>query len=326
MKNLFTLLTLLFLTCAPSDASPKPKKNKKVVHKQIKQKSPSKSKAAPLPQKIRALYPEERMNLKSKVRGWDYLYQRLKKEGVSQKKLDFYFKNSALPWFTFIPYKLEPKEPADWYAGFYESSKVQKAREFLIKNKTWFDKAESKYGVQKEAIAALLLVETQYGLNTGSESVFYRLARLASAHAPENITRNLKELQKEDARITHKQAAARSQYLEDTFLPELLALFSLAEKRKINALHMQGSSAGAFGLPQFLPRAYMSYGVDADGDGIVSLFTEADAILSVAAYLKAAGWKSELPSQKAALWNYNKSEFYGRTILDIAKALSRDTQ
>ncbi len=55
---------------------------------------------------------------------------------------------------------------------------------------------------------------------------------------------------------------------------------------------LKGSFAGAMGKPQFLPSVYLRLAVDADGDGQKDIWnSEADAMASIANYLKNAGWK-----------------------------------
>lgn len=55
---------------------------------------------------------------------------------------------------------------------------------------------------------------------------------------------------------------------------------------------LRGSFAGAMGKPQFLPSVYLRLAVDADGDGQKDIWnSEADAMASIANYLKNAGWK-----------------------------------
>jgi membrane-bound lytic murein transglycosylase B len=45
-------------------------------------------------------------------------------------------------------------------------------------------------------------------------------------------------------------------------------------------------------LPQFMPSSYRKYAVDFDGDGVIDLLgSPADAIGSIASYIKAFGWK-----------------------------------
>ncbi|MBM3346286.1 MAG: lytic murein transglycosylase, partial [Betaproteobacteria bacterium] len=58
----------------------------------------------------------------------------------------------------------------------------------------------------------------------------------------------------------------------------------------------RGSYAGAIGIPQFMPGSYRRYAVDYDGDGQANLIdSAADAIGSVANFLKEHGWEAGRP-------------------------------
>jgi membrane-bound lytic murein transglycosylase B len=68
-------------------------------------------------------------------------------------------------------------------------------------------------------------------------------------------------------------------------------LFLLAHERGMDPLSFKGSYAGAVGLPQFMPSSYRKLAVDFDEDGVVDLNgSAADAIGSVASYLRSYGW------------------------------------
>ncbi len=59
---------------------------------------------------------------------------------------------------------------------------------------------------------------------------------------------------------------------------------------------MKGSFAGAIGIPQFMPSSYDAYAVDFNGNGKRELVNElADAVGSVANYLKVHGWQDGQP-------------------------------
>jgi membrane-bound lytic murein transglycosylase B len=60
---------------------------------------------------------------------------------------------------------------------------------------------------------------------------------------------------------------------------------------------VQGSFAGAMGLPQFMPSSLNTWAVDFDGDGRIDLAgSAADAIGSVAHYLNYFGWRRGTPT------------------------------
>jgi membrane-bound lytic murein transglycosylase B len=112
-------------------------------------------------------------------------------------------------------------------------------------------------------ILGILGVETFFGRNTGSFRVIDALATIAF----------------------------HGERRQDYFREELKELLLLARDTKIDPLVIKGSYAGAVGLPQFMPSSYRRYAVDFDGDGAIDLLSSpADAIGSVASYMKAFGW------------------------------------
>jgi membrane-bound lytic murein transglycosylase B len=124
-------------------------------------------------------------------------------------------------------------------------------------------RAEAEYGIPAEVILGILGVETSYGQNTGSFRAIDALATIAF----DGVRR------------------------QDYFREELKELLLLARETGIDPLAIKGSYAGAVGLPQFMPSSYRKYAVDYDGDGAIDLLgSPADAIGSVASYMKAFGW------------------------------------
>jgi membrane-bound lytic murein transglycosylase B len=59
----------------------------------------------------------------------------------------------------------------------------------------------------------------------------------------------------------------------------------IEKKYNINFNDINGSWAGAFGIPQFLPSSFLKFAVDGNGDGVIDLFDMEDAIYSVGNYL-----------------------------------------
>ncbi|MGI9659210.1 MAG: lytic murein transglycosylase [Gaiellaceae bacterium] len=83
--------------------------------------------------------------------------------------------------------------------------------------------------------------------------------------------------------------------------------------------NMGPSSAGAVGWMQFLPRTWLRWGVDANGDGIADPWSAADAIYSAARYLAATGGKKEL---RRAIFAYNHADWYVDQVLDVARVFN----
>lgn len=260
----------------------------------------------------------------SKYRGWDYLVQKLRADGIKESEIAAIYRSPRMPRFTSVTFNLNPKESSALYSRFTEPKKIGAALDFLATYEKAFAKAEKKYGVEREIVAALLLIESHFGKITGTQMVVNRLSRVASVRDPANLRENYERLHKEDPTITFKEVEKRARYLEDTFYPEIPALISIGRRNKINVLNVKGSSAGAFGFPQFLPSSYVKFAVDGNGDGVVSLYNEADAILSVANFLHKFGWKDGISTEqkRKVIWHYNHSDPYIEAALDVADELS----
>ena len=116
---------------------------------------------------------------------------------------------------------------------------------------------------------------------------------------------------------------SRARYLEDTFYPEVRAVFELSDRLGVDPLELRGSGSGAFGYPQFLPTSYLRFGMDGSGDGRVDLFDIGDASASCANYLAAQGWRKGLTDKqrRAVIWRYNRSDAYVSTVLALARSL-----
>jgi Transglycosylase SLT domain len=78
------------------------------------------------------------------------------------------------------------------------------------------------------------------------------------------------------------------------------------------------SPAGALGWMQFMPATWMTYGVDANHDGVRDPFNPVDAIFAAARYLHAAGADREL---RGALLAYNHAGWYADSVLARAQAI-----
>jgi membrane-bound lytic murein transglycosylase B len=175
---------------------------------------------------------------------------------------------------------MPPKDPAirSWatYRGrFVEPRRIAAGLRFWRQHAAELARAEAEYGVPAEIIAGIIGVETIYGRHTGRFNTFGALTTLAFDYPP---------------RAT-------------LFSGELEQLLLLARDEHRDPLGYRGSFAGAFGLPQFLPSSLRRWGVDFDGDGRIDLMDPADAIGSVANFLKEHGWEKDGPVTYPALVN-----------------------
>ncbi len=147
---------------------------------------------------------------------------------------------------------------------FLDAARIHGGLAFWQENEAALRRAEELYGVPAEIITAIIGVETVYGRQTGSFETLSALATLAFDYPP--------------------RAAL--------FRRELAQLFLLAREQERDLASYHGSYAGALGMPQFLPSSVRHYAVDFDGDGRIDFDdSPADAIGSVAHYLRANGWE-----------------------------------
>ncbi len=156
----------------------------------------------------------------------------------------------ALPWFKYR--KL-----------FINQNRIEDGVRFWNENEAILGRAFQEYGVPPAVIVALIGVETHYGARMGDRSVLTSLVTLSAAYP------------------------RRSRF----FTRELRTFLNTTRREEINPATVQGSFAGAIGIPQFMPTSYEAYSVDFNGNGRRGLDNEvADAIGSVANYLKVHGW------------------------------------
>jgi membrane-bound lytic murein transglycosylase B len=263
----------------------------------------------------------------SDARSWAYLIDKLAADGVPRDRAARVFDDPRVPPFDRLEFSLTPREASSAYRGLLSRRSVSEARECFAAHSAALRRAERELGVAGNVVAAILHVETRCGRNTGSEIALWRLARLAMAAEPwnlrHNVTRHSLLQDPWESVETQRAAEERARYLESTFYPEVRATFEIADRLHIDPLSIRGSSAGAFGLPQFLPTSYLRYGTDGDGDGHVSLYDPADAVTSCARYLQAHGWATGIgrEEKRRVIWAYNRSTPYIDAVLGLAGQL-----
>lgn len=260
-----------------------------------------------------------------RIKGWDYAFESLIKAGLDS---DFIYKllsDKRMPNAKPVFFSVKPKEPRNLYSRRNNWKERKNAIKFYAENIKFFKQATEKYKVPASVILSILQIETRCGSYTGNSRVLPRLLRLASAASPKNIQKNYKSKVRHKRNLKLDDVRNRAKWLEKTFLPHAIATILLAKEHNIHPLELKGSKAGAFGLPQFLPGTYLVYGTDGDLDGKVDLYQPADAVFSVANYLKQHGWHENISSKEKkekVIWKYNRSKPYIDTVLAMAEKLS----
>ena len=185
---------------------------------------------------------------------------------------------------------------------FIEPVRIAAGVAFWQANAATLERAEQEYGVPAEIIVGIIGVETIYGRDTGNFRVMDALATLSF-----------------DFPAAHPRARERREF----FLGELEQLLSLAGRSGADPLSFKGSYAGAMGMPQFMPSSWVKYAIDFDADGRVDLLgSSADAIGSVANYLKAFGWQSGMPTHYAVRFDKDKLDLDALLAPDILPTFS----
>jgi len=164
-----------------------------------------------------------------------------------------------------------PKEALPYHEYrelFVTEQNRNRGQRFWRKHADTLRNAEQAYGVPPEVIVGILGVETSYGRNKGRYPVMDALTTLTVAYPP------------------------RAAF----FQRELREYLLLTRELDVDPLKIKGSYAGAMGIAQFIPSSYRQYAVDFSGDGKRDLIgNPADAIGSVANFLRRHGWKPNAP-------------------------------
>jgi len=240
----------------------------------------------------------------------DLQYQ-LIRQGVDK---DFVLQAFADPRNRFLPgvvrkiAYLRRERPAD-YSHFLKPEVVARGRLYLQEHRRHLMRAMQVYGVLPEIIVAILTVETDLGRVTGRYPVFNVFASLAVMDTPEvmaeaGLSPRLR------IRLRKKAAWARR---------ELKVFLQYCQQNGLDPYQFRGSWAGAMGYAQFLPSSLVRCGKDGNGDGKVDLFDHADAIFSIANYLRRSGFRpGNRRTWRRAVLAYNNSDAYADTVLTLA--------
>ena len=191
-------------------------------------------------------------------------------EGIDRATLETWladaeYKQSVIDAIT------RPAEGLPWHryrSLFINDAQVKGGVAFMKTHAGLLERARERYGVDPYIITAIIGIETRFGTVKGNHRVIDSLTTLSVGYP------------------------RRSKF----FSKELREYLSLAARNRLDPLTTKGSYAGAIGIPQFMPSSYTAYSVDFDGDGVRNLVDNyADAIGSVANYLKIHGWREGEP-------------------------------
>jgi len=176
---------------------------------------------------------------------------------------------------------------------------VARGKTELGANAALLRRIESRYGVQPEMLVAIWGMETGFGSYIGNMPIFPSLATLAY-----------------DCRR------------HDFFTDQLVAALQVVQRGYMPASELKGAWAGEVGQTQFMPKNYLDYAVDFDGDGRRDLMhSRADVLASTANFLRAHGWKPGAgykPGEPnfAVLAQWNDAPVYQQALAVFASKLA----
>lgn len=182
---------------------------------------------------------------------------------------------------------------------FVTEERAQAGVEFWKEHKETVAKVSQETGVNEEIILGIIGVETYFGRIKGSYKVLDALYTLGFGYPK------------------------RGKF----FKSELAKYLELTSKEDLDPKTIKGSYAGAMGYTQFMPSSYLAYAKSFDEGGTADLINDpADAIASVANYLKVHRWKRDQPVAASAkftrvLTNLNKQSLKPKNKLSDYTAL-----
>lgn len=209
------------------------------------------------------------------------------------------------------------------YKQFTRVWNISSAEKYMATHQEALDAAQQAYGVDKEVITAIILVETKLGKFTGKRSVMNTLSTLSAMADDAQRQVIWDNLPDNDRRMSREKFEKKADRKSSWAYRELKAFLTYTENQGMDPTTIKGSYAGAMGISQFMPSNIAPYAKDGNADGKIDLFVHADAIFSIASYLKHYGWKPGISREKAfkVVYHYNHSKYYVNTILDVADKL-----
>jgi membrane-bound lytic murein transglycosylase B len=145
-------------------------------------------------------------------------------------------------------------------------ARIKKGAELMRLYAPTLERIEARTGVPAQVIVALWGIESSFGQNQGDYETVNSLATLA-------------------------YEGRRAEF----FRSELFAALHILEREHKTPESLRGSWAGAMGQCQFMPSTFLKYAIDGDGDGKIDIWNDpTDVFASIANYLAAEGWRSDL--------------------------------
>ncbi|MFO7554617.1 MAG: lytic murein transglycosylase [Desulfobacterales bacterium] len=255
------------------------------------------------------------------------LTNRLVKDGFDKDRIDRIYDRSEVFFETKgISRFLDHREAALNYDQFTSEKSIRNALNYMKQHEKTLESIEKEYGVDKEVITAIILVETRLGTLLGRPLVLNTLSSMAALEDPDVRDRFWDEVSKstQSTRIEFEKWVKRKSAWAYN---ELKAFLKYTDSENLDPATIPGSYSGAMGIAQFMPSNILLFAKDGDNNGSANIFDHADAISSIANYLKHYGWYPGIDEKGAykVIYHYNHSRQYVGTVLNVSALLKSKT-
>ena len=256
------------------------------------------------------------------------LKKQLLKDGFDKNKINQIYSNEKIGFTTRGIYlffsQFKEAEKKRNYSQFTQKNALAKAAKYIQTHNAALTRAEKEFGVDKNIITAILLVETQLGtypMKYLAINMLSSLAALSDNSLKEKVWLAIPQKWKPEKGKFIKRADTKKHWA----YKELKALLRYMNKNNLSPEAVKGSYAGAIGYCQFMPTNIPHYAKDGNNDGKIDLLNHEDAIFSIARYFKKHGWKPDLPPKQKdkVIYKYNHDDHYVAAIQKISKKLKK---
>jgi membrane-bound lytic murein transglycosylase B len=156
----------------------------------------------------------------------------------------------------------------DYVNGAVSAARINAGKAAAGRGEGAFAWISANLGVERGVVAGIWGMESNFGTGMGSSDVLRSTASLAFR-----------------------------QVRGDFYRRQFVAALKILDEGHVPRTGLVGSWAGAMGQPQFIPTSFLTYAVDADGDGRKDIWRSTmDALGSAANHLKVDGWTTGLPA------------------------------
>jgi peptidoglycan lytic transglycosylase B len=268
-------------------------------------------------------FSQHAVESKQKNNYFGSLQKRLIEDGFDKDRISELYKSPKVYFETKgVSRFLVHREASLNYGQFTSKKSIRSALKYMKRYEKVLGSTEKTYGVDKEVITAIILVETRLGKMLGGPSVLNTLSSMAALADPD-MRKMFWAKASKSTRITHKQFEKWVKRKSSWAYNELKAFLNYTDRENMDPVSVSGSYSGAMGIAQFMPTNILAFAKDGDNNQSINIFHHPDAITSIANFLKHYGWHPGIDGKKAykVIYHYNHSRQYVDTILKVSELL-----